>query len=428
VRVVKGRPILILVAVAVVALLSVPGAAVARSGATKAGAQIQTVSTYRVEGVSDKFQRTAIARTGADIVFVDGSSVIIRANQRNLSAIQALGYATTAVQLGDNFPPEDARYHNYDEMVTDINAVEAAHPDIVDVFSIGKSYENRDIWAAKVSDNVAVDESEPESLFDGMHHAREHLTVEMTMSILHLLADNYGHINKITNLVNNREVYIVFDLNPDGGEYDILNEFYHYWRKNRQPTPNPNYIGTDLNRNYDYKWGCCGGSSGFEGDETYRGPSPESTPEVAAYAAFVESRVIGGKQQITTSISFHTYGQLVMWPYGYTFTNIPPDMDPTDYEVFTTMGTAMANRTCQQGDCYTPQQSSDLYITDGSNLDWMYGSQRIIAFTIEMYPSCCDFYVPDEVIRQQTNRMRGVIAYLLDHADCPREVIQQSCS
>ncbi len=129
-RVVKGRPILILVAVAVVALLSVPGAAVARSGATKAG-QIQTVSTYRVEGVSDKFQRTAIARTGADIVFVDGSSVIIRANQRNLSAIQALGYATTAVQLGDNFPPEDARYHNYDEMVTDINAVEAAHPDIV---------------------------------------------------------------------------------------------------------------------------------------------------------------------------------------------------------------------------------------------------------------------------------------------------------
>jgi carboxypeptidase T len=275
---------------------------------------------------------------------------------------------------------------------------------------------------------VAVDESEPESLFDGMHHAREHLTVEMTMSILHLLADNYGHINKITNLVNSREVYIVFDLNPDGGEYDILNEFYHYWRKNRQPTPNPNYIGTDLNRNYDYKWGCCGGSSGFEGDETYRGPSPESTPEVAAYAAFVESRVIGGKQQITTSISFHTYGQLVMWPYGYTFTNIPPDMDPTDYEVFTTMGTAMANRTCQQGDCYTPQQSSDLYITDGSNLDWMYGSQRIIAFTIEMYPSCCDFYVPDEVIRQQTNRMRGVIAYLLDHADCPREVIQQSCS
>jgi len=149
---------------------------------------------------------------------------------------------------------------------------------------------------------------------------------------------------------------------------------------------------------------------------------------VATYAAFVESRVIGGKQQITTSISFHTYGQLVMWPYGYTFENIPPDMDPTDYQVFTTMGGAMADRTCLQGDCYTPQQSSDLYITDGSNLDWMYGAQRIIAFTIEMYPSCCDFYVPDEVIAQQTKRMRKAIVYMLDHADCPREVIQQSCS
>jgi hypothetical protein len=187
-------------------------------------------------------------------------------------------------------------------------------------------------------------------------------------------------------------------------------------------------VGTDLNRNYDYRWGCCGGSSGFEGDETYRGPSPDSAPEVAAYIAFVQSRVIGGVQQIRTSISFHTYSELVMWPYGYTYSDLPPDMDPTDLQVFSTMGEAMAATTCVQNDCYTPQQSSDLYITDGSNLDWMYGAQGIFAFTIEMYPSCCDFYVPDEVIPAQTRRMRNSILYLLDHSDCPYEVIGQSCS
>ena len=88
----------------------------------------------------------------------------------------------------------------------------------------------------------------------------------------------------------------------------------------------------------------------------------------------------------------------------------------------------MADSTCRGGDCYTPQQSSDLYITDGSNLDWMYGAQKIFAFTIEMYPSCCDFYVPDEVIGQQTKRLRNAIVYLLDHADCPYEVIGGSCS
>src|SRR5258706_6152330 len=67
---------------------------------------------------------------------------------------------------GGDFPPKDSRYHSYPEMVADIHAVETAHPDIVQVFSIGKSYHGRDIWAAKISDNVATDENEPEILFD----------------------------------------------------------------------------------------------------------------------------------------------------------------------------------------------------------------------------------------------------------------------
>ena len=106
-------------------------------------------------------------------------------------------------------------------MVADIHAVEAAHPSIVDVFSIGKSYQGRAIWAAKISDNVGTDENEPEVLFDALHHAREHLTVEQALYLLHLLADNYGSDPTITNLVNTREVWIVFMLNPDGAEYDL---------------------------------------------------------------------------------------------------------------------------------------------------------------------------------------------------------------
>jgi carboxypeptidase T len=141
----------------------------------------------------------------------------------------------------------------------------------------------------------------------------------------------------------------------------------------------------------------------------------------------VGSRVIGGEQQITSSISFHTYGELILWPYGYTYTDIPPDMDPVDHDVFVAMAQAMANTTCAP-QCYTPEQSSDLYITDGSNLDWMYGAHRIFAFTIEMYPSCCDFYVADEVIGAQTRRLRSAILYMLQHAACPYEVIGQSCS
>lgn len=412
-------------AVGLMAALSIPSTAsgVAARGQAQVGQS--TVGTYRVTGVSDKYQRTAIARTGAAIEFVQSDFVILRATAKELAAIRALGFSASPVAIPEDFPPEDARYHNYNEMVADVTAVAAAHPDIVRKFSIGQTAEGRKIWAAKISDNVAVDENEPEVLFDGMHHAREHLTVEMTLSILHLFADNYGRVNKITKLVNNREIWVIFMMNADGGEYDIEGGFYHYWRKNRQITDPPS-IGTDNNRNYDYKWDCCGGSSDSPSSETYHGPFPFSAPESAAIGAFTDSRVVGGGQQITTHITFHTFGELILWPYGYTFQDIPPDMDPVDHEVFVTMGEAMAQLTCNP-QCFTPQQSSDLYITDGTTTDWMYGVHRIFSFTFELYPSCCDFYVPDEVIGAQTKRMRGAILYLVQNADCPYEVIGDTC-
>ena len=82
---------------------------------------------------------------------------------------------------------------------------------------------------------MATDENEPEVLFDAHQHAREHLTVEMALYIMHLLMDNYGTDSRITNLVNSREFWIVPDMNPDGGEYDIATGSYRSWRKNRQP-------------------------------------------------------------------------------------------------------------------------------------------------------------------------------------------------
>ena len=78
---------------------------------------------------------------------------------------------------------------------------------------------------------------------------------------------------RITNLVNSREIWIVFNLNPDGSEYDIATGSYRSWRKNRQPNSGSSAVGTDLNRNWSFQWGCCGGSSGTFSSETYRGPS-----------------------------------------------------------------------------------------------------------------------------------------------------------
>jgi hypothetical protein len=242
----------------------------------------------------------------------------------------------------------------------------------------------------------------------------------MTLYILNLLAGQYGLDSEITSLVDSREVTIVFNTNPDGGEYDIATGSYRSWRKNRQPNSGSSSVGTDLNRNYGYRWGCCGGSSGSTSSDTYRGAAAFSAPETARVRDFINSRVVGGVQQIKTSITFHTYSELVLWPYGYTYTDVPSDMTQDDHDVFVTMGQAMA---ATNG--YTPQQSSDLYITDGTYDDWAYGVHKIFAYTFEMYPITSNpgFYPPASVIPAQTSRNRQAVLYLLQQSDCPYRTI-----
>jgi len=210
-------------------------------------------------------------------------------------------------------------------------------------------------------------------------------------------------------------------MNPDGGEYDIATGSYRSWRKNRQPNSGSSYVGTDLNRNWDYRWGCCGGSSGSTSSETYRGSAAFSAPETARVRDFVDSRVVNGEQQITVAIDFHTYSELILWPYGYTTTDVPADMTQDDHDVMVAMGQTMAGM-----NGYTPEQASDLYITDGTIDDWLYGVYGILNYTFEMYPvtsSQGGFYPPDEVIPAQTSRNRSAILYLLQQADCPYRVI-----
>jgi carboxypeptidase T len=409
----------------VVATLSVPSTA---SGGSTGAEEVRPAQLYRIDGVSTKEQRTAIARTGAAIEIVEENSVGVMAIPSERRAIERLGFALSALAI-DDFPPEDAGFHNYNEMEDLVDAEVAQYPTIARKFSIGPSYQGRQIWAAKVSDNVTVDENEPEVLYDGLHHAREHLTPEETINILRMFTHGYGVNPTVTRLVNTREIWIVFMVNPDGGEYDIQTGSYVFWRKNRQP--NPDAIGTDNNRNYGYKWGCCGGSSGNGASETYRGEAPFDSPESAAVGTFVTSRVVGGEQQIVTGISFHTYGELVMWPYGYTFVDVPSDMTQDDHDVFVALGERMANTTCNPR-CYTPQQSSDLYITDGTTTDYLYGSHRIFSFTIEMFDTGFEgFYPDDEDIIPQTRRVAKAVLLAAEFADCPYRIIgkqEEYCS
>ncbi len=349
---------------------------------------------------------------------------------RALRLTPALALAATlivgvlpAAAAEPNYPSYDSRYHSNAEMVAEIHAAEAAFPDLVDVMSIGKSSQGRDIWVAKVSDNVGVDENEPEILVDALHHARERLSLEQALYLLQTLTGDYATDEAVRSVVDGGETWIIFSVNPDGHVYDLSGAPYRLWRKNRQPTPRSTYVGTDLNRNYDYHWGCCGGSSGNPAAWNYRGPRAFSAPETRVVRDFVNSRVVAGQQQIRVHVTLHTNGQQVLWPYGYTKTNVPADMTVDDQRTFVALGRAMAAR-----NGYRAMQSSDLYVTDGDQIDWMYGRHRIFSFTWELYPSeqssaAKDHYSPDEIIARETARNRSALLYTLRVADCPYAVI-----
>jgi hypothetical protein len=384
---------------------------------------------YLVVGPKTFTDRDAIARTGAAIDLVEHGKIYVTATGAEVGKIRQLGFDLELMPSVDehaadngvlDFPAADARYHNYAEMNAEINQIVADHPTLARRSVIGTSYQGRQIVAIKISDNVATDENEPEFLINAHLHAREHLTVEMALYLANLFTDAYATDTRVRNVVNSREIWILPDLNPDGGEYDIATGSYRSWRKNRQPNSGSTAIGTDLNRNFGYNWGCCGGSSGSPSSSTYRGSTSFSAPETRVVRDFVLSRRIGSVQQIKANIDFHSYSELVLWPYGYTTANTAPGMTLDQYNTFATIGRAMA---ATNG--YTPQQGSDLYVTDGDITDWLWGNQRIWTYTFEMYPrsSSPGFYPPDEVIARETSRNREAVLILAEYADCPYRAI-----
>ncbi len=328
---------------------------------------------------------------------------------RRLTAapITALLAVTTLAAPVSAFPPEDARYLDHAEMAASVREIAERKPGIARVFSIGTSYEGRELWAATVSDHVDIDEDEPEVLFDGGMHGREHMSTEMAVALFRNLVNGHGTDRHITELVDETEITILFSLNPDGSEYDHASGTILSWRKNRQPTSGSSEIGTDINRNFGYHWGT-NPLNASPSVWTYRGPSPWSTPEASAFKRYVDGRVIGGEQQIRVHVTFHQHGRIVLYPYGYTEEPIPADMDADDHLRLRTMATEMAKLSG-----YDVGQSSSGEIHVGNQMDWLYGTYRILTFTIEMGDA---FHMPADTIPTETGRNMETAYYAIEQA------------
>jgi murein tripeptide amidase MpaA len=279
---------------------------------------------------------------------------------------------------------ETIQYFTYQKVEETLKDYAAKYPKICRIESIGKSCENRDIWAIKISDNPQTDEKEPAVLLLGLHHSREWISTEVPMATAKVLLEQFGKDDRITTLVNEREIWIVPIVNPDGLVYSQTKQ--KYWRKNRRKNADGSF-GVDPNRNYGYKWGDVGASDNPR-DDTYHGTGPFSEPETQAV------RDLAKRERFSADISFHSYSELILYPWSYSDTETAPHK-----ELLATFAQEMA-----KFNKYRPQKSSDLYPSMGDTDDFMYGELKSLSFTFELartfipepkeIPAICNANVP----------------------------------
>ncbi len=272
--------------------------------------------------------------------------------------------------FSENYPSLDKLYTWYDEL-------ERKHPDIVDKMKIGESYEGRNIWALKISDNVKKNEKEPAVMIDGNLHAREWSGSQVASYYLWRLATDYDTNKTVHWLIDHREIYVAPMVNPDGYYYDGNGDLgeSEMWRKNRNSSTPTDAVGVDLNRNWDAAWDQ--GNSN-PSSNVYHGESPFSEPETYHLKEFILSKDIDSYHNLHSH-----YGTLLI-PWGYTG-------DPSPHDGwYREMASDMTSMTSYLGDeskeyNYGQPKGEIGYSAPGGAYDWVYNATGAISLTFEIY-------------------------------------------
>lgn len=177
-----------------------------------------------------------------------------------------------------------------------------------------KTWEGRDVWYVKISDNPDIDENEPESLITGMLHSREAVAQINIIFYMWYLLENYNTDPSIKNLVDNGELYFIPVVNPDGlaRNETVAPNGGGLQRKNRNPNACATGFvtrGIDLNRNFGYFYNT-GGTSSTPCNDTYRGTGPFSEPETQIFRDFSLTH------NFRTAQNHHTSANVMVHPFS----------------------------------------------------------------------------------------------------------------
>ncbi|MFA4948436.1 MAG: M14 family zinc carboxypeptidase [Candidatus Krumholzibacteriia bacterium] len=378
----------------------VAAATLAATLADDAYSQTPTPTAVVRTKLTKEISQKALVERGVDILHVyrDGR-VDLAVTEEQLAWIESQGALAAILERGNLAAPAEidenlGQYHTFAEMEAELDALVLAYPTRAHIDILGFSVQGRVIRSIKISDNAAVDEDEPEVLIMGCHHARELMSVEMPLLFARYLLEQYGIDPRVTEMVDTREIWIAPMINVDGHVYVEQNHAgssSYWWRKNRKLNANGSY-GIDLNRNYSYQWGYDDiGSSPDPSSLVFRGTAPFSEPETQAVRDFCAPR------EITMSLSYHSYGELILYPWGYA------PINTMEAELFAALGDSL-----RQGNNYTAGNAASgaIYITNGDSDDWLYGETLIknpmYAFTVELNTYEEGGFAPPETLIQPT--------------------------
>lgn len=273
-----------------------------------------------------------------------------------------------------------ADYATFAEIEAFTDGLAAAAPNLVTKVTIGQSLEGRDITALRIKDpNAPADVCQ--LAVNGTQHAREWISPMANCFIADYLVNNHGSDPDVTALLENVEFIIIPVVNPDG--YTYTHNVDRFWRKNRRNNGDGTF-GVDLNRNWGYQWanGLPGSSSGSTSSETYRGTAPFSEPETTVVSDFLSTL-----SNLKGHIDVHTYSQLILGPWGYNDTIVPP----RESELRAAQEEMAAAMFAVDGKTYLAGLGTDqlLYTADGIAPDWTFGVLDALSWTYEMRPDCC---------------------------------------
>jgi carboxypeptidase T len=348
---------------------------------------------------------------------------VVAASKQDLARLKAAGlrvenetertldqyFQTRVAPLADiESIPDYSCYRTVEETFATAQALVSANPTLAAWTDVGDSWEKSaslggyDMLVLKLT-NSAIPGPKPKLFATSALHAREYATAELMTRFAEYLVNNYGTDADATWLIDHHEIHLMLHANPDGRKQA---ETGISWRKNTNQnycSPTSNYRGADLNRNFEFNWGCCGGSSGVECDLTYRGPSPASEPETQSIQNYLLAQFPDQRGPLDTDpapddatgiyLDIHASGKLVLWPWGHT-----SDPAPNSTQL-QTLGRKMA-----YWNDHSPEQAIGLYPTDGTTDGFSYGELGLASYCFELgtrfFENCTyfeDTIVPDNM-------------------------------